>query len=172
MLYEKEYKLLSQYLSIYSKEKSEEIFSKLLEIGLISTDEIVGKYEFSKYSITPSFLPILVQGDFFDELLQSYPTYVTRPDGSKDYLRMDLQRCRKYYSKVTGNKLAVHRHILECLQFEVTIKRREGKLCYMKRLPKWLASEEWKCYEQMMKDVNLDLSNIREEDLGYGNNLE
>lgn len=171
LIYEKNYNLLSSYLDLYSSEELKDLFIELVKAGLIDNYNYEDQYDLNKFTIRPYFIKILAQGDFFDELVQTFPTSVIRPDGTKDYLRTDLNRCRRAYNKVTGNKYAVHLHILQCLQFELTIRRKEGKLCYMKRLPKWLASEEWKAYEQRIKDESLELLS-NEEELGYGNKLE
>jgi hypothetical protein len=171
LIYEKNYELLNLYLDLYSSEELKNIFLGLVKTGLIDNYNYNDQYDFNKFIIKPYFVSILAQGDFFDEFIQTFPAFIIRPDGTKDYLRTDLNRCRRTYNKITNNKYAIHLHILQCLQFEIAIKRKEGKLAYMKRLPRWLASEEWKCYEQRIKDENLEsLSNT--EELGYGNKLE
>jgi len=171
LIYEKSYELLGSYLDLYSSEELKSLILGLVKAGLIDNYNFEDQYDLNKFIIKPSFVRILAQGDFFDEFVQTYPTSVIRPDGTKDYLRTDLNRCRRIYNKITGSKYSLHLNILQCLQFELAIRRKEGKLCYMKRLPKWLSSEEWKCYEQRIKDEGLEsLSNT--EDLGYGNSLE
>lgn len=173
LIYEKNYDLLNQYLALYSTDDLRSLFISLVKVGLADNYNFEGQYDFSKVIIKPSFTKVLAQGDFFDEFIQSYPASIVRPDGTKDYLRTDLNRCRKAYSRITGNKHVIHENILNCLKFEIMLRRKEGKLGYMKRLPKWLASEEWKIYEQRLKDEGLDVLNEdRQEDLGYGNNLE
>ncbi len=171
LIYEKNYELLRSYLDLYSGEELKSLFLGLVKAGMIDNYNHEDQYDLNKFIIKPSFTKILAQGDFFDEFVQTFPTSVIRPDGTKDYLRTDLNRCRRVYNKITNNKYALHLNILQCLSYEIAIKRKEGKLAYMKRLPKWLASEEWKCYEQRIKDESLEsLSNV--EELGYGNKLE
>src|SRR4030042_2930963 len=167
LIYEKNYDILKAYLDLYSSEKLKTLFIELVKAGLIDNYTYDDQYDFNKFIIKPYFVTILAQGDFFDEFVQTFPTYVVRPDETKDYLRTDLNRYRRIYNKITGNKYAVHLHILQCLQFELAIRRKEGKLCYMKRLPKWLGSEEWKVYEQRLKDESLK-SSLNTEELGYG----
>src|SRR4030042_238479 len=135
LIYEKNYDILKAYLDLYSSEKLKTLFIELVKAGLIDNYNYDDQYDFNKFIIKPYFVTILAQGDFFDEFVQTFPTYVVRPDGTKDYLR------------------------------------KEGKLCYMKRLPKWLGSEEWKVYEQRLKDESLK-SSLNTEELGYGNKLE
>lgn len=103
--------------------------------------------------------------DFFDELLEIYPKSVIRPDGTKDYLRSDLKRCRVKYRNITNNRLKKHNEILDALKFEVNIKTKEGTLKFMKRLPKWLMEEGWTLYQERMNDNS---SNINT----YGTDIE
>ena len=122
--------------------------------------------DFSKLVLKTKFENIIETGDFFDELVETFPVKVRRKDGTEDYLRSDLARCRKLYNKITKHKKLIHNHILSCLVFEVEYRTRNSNLAYMKKLPKWLASEEWKVYEQLMLDqVN------KEEEKSYGQEL-
>lgn len=172
LIFEKNYTLLNKYLELYSLNDLKSLFINLVRVGLV--DDYNGKDEFdiNKIIVKPTFSKVLAQGDFFDELVQVYPASVIRPDGTKDYLRTDLNRCRKIYAKITASKYAIHQNILECLQFEIALRRKENNLGYLKRLPKWLVSEEWKIYEQRIKDEGFEALLSREEDLGYGTNLE
>lgn len=169
MLYEKQYDLLSQYLSLYSKEELDLLFLGLVRTGLVDNRNFPEQYDYNKLTVRSSFVKVLAQGDFFDELVQTFPVTVIRADGTKDFLRTDLNRARIKYSSVTKNKYPVHCHILECLKCEVATRRMNGSLGYMKRIYKWLTSEEWKVYEQVMKD---NITTTSSNDLGYGNNLE
>lgn len=178
MIYEKNYVLLEHYLDLYSSNELKVLFIGLIKAGLIDNigDIVEPPYDFQKFTVRSSFIKILAQGDFFDELVQVYPASITRPDGTKDYLRTDLNRCRKLYSKITGDKYIIHLNILDCLKYEVSLRRKESNLSYMKRLPNWLRSEEWKSYEQRMKDEAYDsdlfeINTGKEVELGYGNNL-
>jgi hypothetical protein len=172
MLYEKQYDLLTQYLDLYSREELDSLFLGLVRTGMVDNRNFPEQYDYNKLTVRPSFIKVLAQGDFFDELVQTFPASVVRTDGTKDYLRTDINRCRKLYSIITKNKYPIHSHILECLQYEVATRRMNGSLGYMKRIPKWLSSEEWKVYEQMMKDTDISQVNNKTNDLGYGNNLE
>jgi hypothetical protein len=170
MLLDKKYDLLIKYLSQRSKEEKEFIFAELNR-----KEFVFGNWEetcdLKKIIVRSSFINLFSRGDFFDELVKTYPASVTRPDGTKDYLRVDLSRARKLYGQITGNKRSKHDQILKCLQFEVKLRTNEGKLGWMKRLPKWLSSEEWKSYEQRLNDESLS-TNAKEERENYGTRLE
>jgi hypothetical protein len=142
---------------------------ELVENGFIHNgNELDSKdsIDFTKLVLKTKFENLIVTGDFFDELVQGFPVKVRRKDGTEDYLRSDLARCRKLYNKITKHKKLIHTHILSCLVFEVNYRVRNNNLAYMKKLPKWLASEEWKVYEQfMLEDTN------KEEEVSYGTEL-
>ena len=46
----------------------------------------------------------------------------------------------------------MHDHIMNCLKFEVSQKLATGKIGYMKRMWKWLTSNEWEIYDEQMKE--------------------
>ncbi|GAG01937.1 unnamed protein product, partial [marine sediment metagenome] len=80
----------------------------------------------------------------------------------------DLNRCRGiYYTKTLGSKLW-HDHILKCLMFEIQEREKEGSMSYMKRLPNWLSSEEWKSYEERVEDSQ----SVTTEEKSYGHDVE
>lgn len=170
LIYDKQYDLVSKYLLLYDSEEKKKLFSKFNLLGFVRNTNNLDEYDPSKIELAPDFLRIIANGDFFDELVQVFPVSVVRPDGTKDFLRNDLKRCKVQYSKITKNKYFIHQHILECLRYEVALKRKEGKMSYFKRLSKWLASEEWKIYEQALNESTID-SLTNSGDLGYGNDL-
>ena len=98
----------------------------------------------------------------FDEFYETFPVYVIRPDGTKGFLRANVNKCRKEYNRIVGKSRAIHEHIMDCLRYELDDKMRTGKLGYMKTMWKWLTQHEWECYEEQLK--------IQEED-SYGTNI-
>lgn len=90
--------------------------------------------------------------DIFEELLELYPVKVQRPDGFYDYLRTDAKRCKARYNRIVAGRMSKHDRILKALKYELDTRKAEGSMMYMKRLPKWLSSEEWKVFEERMKD--------------------
>lgn len=116
---------------------------------------INGEPDISKISIRPIFSTALNTSKCFDELLALYPVSVTRSDGTKDYLKTDTNRCRKTYNKIIGRNISKHQEIMDCLRFELDLRYSNGSLGYMKRLPKWIASEEWEVYKEAMKEEQI-----------------
>jgi hypothetical protein len=145
---------------------------KLVKKGFIKNTNPEGEYDFSKITVDPSFIRLVIKDEAFDEFVLNYPEYTVRPDGTKDYLRVDLPGSRKIYNSIVKKDKLLHKHITDCLLFEVALRRKEGKMQYMKRLPKWLATEEWKSYENRLGEMSSISTNAEVDDLGYGTNLE
>ena len=172
LLVEKAHNTLEKYLSQKTELGKTLIIENMVKKELLNSSNQSKTYDLSKLTVSEKFIDMISKGDYFDELVNAYPAAVTRPDGSKDYIRTDLTRCRKRYAQITKNKKVLHKHILKCLQFEVNQKTAQGKLGYMKRLTNWLASEEWKSYEQVVEDRENNLSVSAKEDINYGAKLE
>lgn len=125
--------------------------------------------DLNKLQVTEEFELSLNSKSYFDEFYEAYPKYITRPDGTKDYLRTDMHRCRKFYEQIIGRSRSKHENILTCLKFEVNYKYKTNKMSYMKRMPKWLLSQEWQVYEQMMAD---EQHNPTTQPVTYGGDIE
>ena len=82
---------------------SDEEISYLLTQGLVTSIE-------RGNSIT--YLPtdklkdaIAPKKDFFDMFYDMYPVYVVRPDGSKAYLRANVNKCRHHFCDWAGRRI-------------------------------------------------------------------
>ena len=95
----------------------------------------------------------------FDEFYDLFPVYVIRPDGTKGFLRANVNKCRKEYNRIVGKSRAMHQHIMNCLSFEIDNKMLTGKIGYMKTMWKWLTQHEWETYEEQMKVEEPVISN-------------
>ena len=105
--------------------------------------------------------------ELFDEFYELYPSYITRVDGTKDYLRSNVKQARKYYESLVGSNETLHRHIIKCLKSEISEKLITGKIGYMKRMWKWLTNHEWEIYEDR---INEQPTHKQKEDL-YGTEI-
>ena len=114
-----------------------------------------------KYSLSDNIIKLLQSNkdSMFDEFYETFPVYVIRPDGTKGFLRANVNKCRKEYNRIIGKSRAMHEHIMQCLRYELDDKTRTGKLGYMKTMWKWLTQHEWECYEDQLKI---------QEDYSYG----
>ena len=144
---------------------------KLIKLKLIhaSDQETV---DVTKIIVRSKFLDEIKKGDVFDELVAHYPIKVTRPDGIVDYLRNDLTRCKKLYMQTIKSGEVTHKEIMDALAYEIYDRTNSNKLGYMKRLHKWLTSEEWHTWQQKLKEVDVINRADYNSTLGYGLNLE
>lgn len=99
----------------------------------------------------------------FDEFYEVFPVYVIRPDGTKGFLRANVNKCRKEYNRIIGKSKAMHEHVMACLRYEIDNKMQTGKIGYMKTMWKWLTQHEWECYEEQMNTETTEYC-------GYGEN--
>lgn len=146
---------------------SELDIDNLIEQNILTKESIFSS-KFDKLFITEEFTDKFKTKDFFTEFYDIYPASVTRSDGIKDYLRGDVSRCRKYYEKVVGKSANKHEAIMEALKFEVDTRKRNGNSGYMKRMAKWLLSEEWLAYEEFIKDKKVQ----KHAETIYGTDIE
>lgn len=139
---------------------NEEEIRKLISQGLII---VTTKGDGNQVVEKTSKLDELFKEDksMFDMFYDQFPVYVTRPDGTKGFLRSNINKCRKEYNRIVGKSKAMHEHIMNCLRFEVENKALTGKLGYMKTMWKWLTQHEWETVEEQMK--------IEEQE--YGNDI-
>jgi len=90
--------------------------------------------------------------DYFDLFFNMYPVYVTRPDGTKSYLRTNVNKCKVMYKNIVNNSELMAIHINDCLKFEIEKKTKVGKIGYMKTMWRWLVDHTWEESEQEMLD--------------------
>lgn len=149
LLNKKAYDVLLKYNEV---SPIKNMLENLINKRLIHYDNQGEVLDYNDIIIRSNFTDLLDSKDYFDDILAIYPVKIVRPDGTMDYLRTDLTRCRKDYAKLTKNNRDLHTRIVELLKFEIAMRTRDGKLAYMKRLPSWLASEEWAVWEQHLTD--------------------
>ena len=98
---------------------------------------------------------LAVEKSYFDLFYDMYPVYVMRPDGSKSYLRANINKCRHLFNAKVGQSSAMAEHIIKCLEFEINKKMKEGKLSYMMTMWNWLSRNQWEVSEEEMQDTEL-----------------
>lgn len=147
-------------LKLLSRVKEEEI-QDLIQRNIIITQTMNNGIS---YQLSDDIINTLQKRNdsMFDEFYETFPVYVIRPDGTKGFLRANVNKCRKEYNRIVGKSRAMHEHIMNCLRYELDDKMRTGKLGYMKTMWKWLTQHEWECYEEQLK--------VKEEDT-YGTNI-
>ncbi len=158
----KDFRALSKLIQM------DDILRSLEKKGFIKVPEEEG-ISLDDITVRNKLLFVFDERDYFDDIYEEYPVKVIRPDGVKDYLRADVKRSRKiYYNKVNSSRKR-HEKILKALRFEKEIREKENSWKYMKKLPKWLSSEEWKVFEERMRDEQQEKSNKKPE---YGQQLK
>ena len=91
--------------------------------------------------------------DYFDLFYDMYPVYVMRSDGSKCYLRANVNKCRHFFNTKCGRSSAMAEHIIKCLDYEISKRMREGSLSYMMTMWNWLTRSQWEAIEEEMQDT-------------------
>lgn len=130
---------------------SDDEISYLIQQGLVS---LIEKGDSKTYLPTDKLKNgIKPEKDYFDLFYDMYPVYVMRPDGSKSYLRANINKCRHLFNVKVGNSSAMAEHIIKCLDFEISKKMREGKLSYMMTMWNWLTRNQWEVSEEEMRDT-------------------
>lgn len=136
---------IQKLLSLVNEEEIQELETQ----GLIS----IHKYEDNQVINKTDKLEELLGREIsmFDEFYDQFPVYVIRPDGTKGFLRANINKCRKEYNRIVGKSKAMHEHIMNCLKYEIDNKMQTGKIGYMKTMWKWLTQREWETIEEQMK---------------------
>jgi hypothetical protein len=91
---------------------------------------------------------------YFDLFYDMYPVYVMRKDGTKSYLRANVNKCRHFFNTKCGKSSAMAEHIIKCLDYEVSKRMREGSLSYIMTMWNWLTRSQWEAIEEEMEDTN------------------
>ena len=135
---------IQKLLSLVNEEEIQELESR----GLIATSTVDNTTVIKK---TEKLEELLKEDKaMFDMFYDQFPVYVMRPDGTKGFLRANVNKCRKEYNRIVGKSKAMHEHIMDCLKYEIDERMRTGKIGYMKTMWKWLTQHEWECYEEQM----------------------
>lgn len=142
-------KTIKDVAAIVSQVSDNEI-QGLIDRNLITKEE---KGKRISYKETQYLIDIISEGRaLFDEFKEVFPTVVIRPDGTKGFLQGNSKKCRAFYNKLIKNDIAMHKHIMRCLNAEVNSKMLSGKIGYMKTMWKWLTNSEWENYEEQLND--------------------
>lgn len=136
---------IQRLLSLVNEEEIQELeIQGLISIQYDRDTQVISKTE---------KLEELLKEDkaMFDMFYDQFPVYVMRPDGTKGFLRANVNKCRKEYNRIIGKSKAMHEHIMDCLKYEIDERMRTGKIGYMKTMWKWLTQHEWETIEEQMK---------------------
>ena len=137
------------------------------EISYLVNQELVTAIE-SGHSITYQATDklkqiIAAQKDYFDLFYDMYPVYVMRKDGTKSYLRANVNKCRHFFNTKCGGSAAMAEHLIKCLDFEISKRMREGSLGYMMTMWNWLTRSQWEAIEEEMQDTTQNVNSYGTE---------
>lgn len=150
---------IHEFLSRISEDDILELIQNGYIVVTTTDNEII-------YSLTEEYKEkVKPEKTWFDYFYELYPVYVIRPDGTKGFLRANVNKCRKEYNKVVGKSKAMHQHICDCLTKEINYKMDTGNIGYMKTMWKWLTQKEW----EAMEEAN-NIETVKDEE-EYGNAL-
>ena len=150
----------NQKLSIFSLIDDKEI-KHLVERNFIVP--VPGKSK--DYQITDTLKDLLnkeEERDYFQEFYNLFPSYIVRPDGTKDYLRGNINRCRLVYNNLLKESPTMHETLIKCINYENEKRLLTGKTGYTKRMWKWLTTREWEAYVDSIESEN---------SVAYGNDI-
>ena len=131
---------------------SDEDISNLIDQELITSIERDDKGTIEYHPTDKLIKKVTPEKDYFDLFYEMYPVYVMRPDGSKSYLRANVNKCRHLFNMKVGKSSAMAEHIIKCLDFEISKRMREGSLSYMMTMWNWLTRSQWEVSEEEMLD--------------------
>ena len=135
---------------------SEDEISHLIDQGLINSIE---RDDSITYEPTEKLKEVVLpKKDYFDLFYDMYPVYVMRSDGTKSYLRANVNKCRHFFNAKCGKSTAMAEHLIKCLDYEVSKRMREGSLSYMMTMWNWLTRSQWEAIEEEMNDNTKTLS--------------
>ena len=128
---------------------SDNEISYLIQNNHITSMERSG---FTYYNPSKKLLKALEpEKNYFDLFYDTYPIYVTRPDGLKSFLRSNKNKCRKMYNDYIHDSADAAEHLQKCLNYQIQKLTMSGKLGYMKTMYKWLVGHEWEIIEEEMQ---------------------
>ena len=140
---------------------SDDEISYLADQGLITSMERGNSITYQPTEKLLNF--IKPEKEYFDLFYDMYPSYVVRPDGTKGYLRTNVNKCRHLFNTYIGNSDAMAEHIIDCLDKEIHRKMAQGKISYMKTMWRWLVDHQWEETEAEMQESTINTNNYGTE---------
>lgn len=148
------YQDVQKIVSLISDEEIQYLIDNLLVESIERGDSLT-------YSPTDKLKEsIKLNKDYFDLFYEMYPVYVMRKDGTKSYLRANVNKCRHFFNSKCGRSSAMAEHIIKCLDYEISKRMREGSISYMMTMWNWLTRSQWEAIEEEMQDSNKTTANL------------
>ena len=113
-----------------------------------------------------------IEESYFTELFNTYPLKVSNGNSIRVLRPSSLTAkeaitCKEKYDRyIKGNALK-HAHVINCLNKELSTRKRGGNMAYMHALVTYINKNAWDAYESLL-DTN---TTIQDNDSKYGENL-
>ena len=135
---------------------------KLQEDGYIKLGESP-----ENHTIRQEFLDLFLSNfdQMFAELMSTYPFKVNSPGRgvrilhAKDPDAKANEKNKTRYQKIVDNKPYKHRHIMNCLDKQLTIER--DNLGFLQNLETWINNHTWEKYENLDENDTKDNTKAR-----------
>lgn len=168
LLFQQKYDLLDEYLKTSNTYDSlKEDLIHLKESSLIHYNPDLSPYNYKTIMVSIDGINLLGNYNGFEEILNTYPLKVNRPDGKVAFLRQDRKNTEQIYTLIVKGDRSIHDHLVKCLKYEIDERTKTGSLKFMKTLYNWLADKEWKNYEDVV-----DYASSKINETKYGETIE
>ena len=170
LLFENNTELFVNYVNLYGLAKKE--IQGLVERGyILSCDP---KNPLTCITIARDKVRALIgiEESYFTELFNHYPLKVSNGSTLRILRPSSLSAkativCKEKYDRFIKGNLIKHKHVLDCLDKELQIRKRGGNMQYMHALETYINKNAWDAYEGLL-DSN---TTIQQADNKYGQDL-
>lgn len=114
-----------------------------------------------------------VEESYFTELFNTYPIKVPSRDNGVRILRAsslsskDAKTCKEKYDRYIRGNILKHKHVMDCLNKELEVRKRGGQMQFMHALVTYINKNAWDTYEGLLTENNT----ITNADTKYGEDL-
>ena len=113
-----------------------------------------------------------IEESYFTELFNTYPIKVSNGQSLRILRPTSLSSkaaltCKAKYDRYVNGHVLKHKHVIDCLDKELEIRRRGGNLEFMHALETYINKNAWDAYEGLLDDS----TTIKSSDTKYGEGL-
>ena len=90
-----------------------------------------------------------------DNLFYEFYDYFPSKDENGRPLRTNKDPAKKYYLRTIGKDVGFHKHILECLKYDVERRKRRGDLKFIQAIDNYVKNRAWEEIAIIMKEETL-----------------
>ncbi|QDP52809.1 MAG: hypothetical protein Unbinned838contig1000_60 [Prokaryotic dsDNA virus sp.] len=170
MLYESNTELFVNYINLYGFAKKE--LQGLVDQGYILSCDPNNPLTCITIARDKVRKLLGVEESYFTELFNTYPIKVSNGSSLRILRPSSLSAkaakvCKEKYDRFIKGNVLKHKHVMECLNKELDIRRRGGNLQFMHALETYINKNAWDQYEGLLVENNT----IQSADTKYGEDL-